>query len=182
MTTAAQTLIPTGTWNVDAVHSTAVFSVGHAAVGTFRGQFRKIDGGIADGVLRGEVTLDTLDVFDDNLKGHLLSPDFFDAERNPKLTFVSTGVRADGENVIVEGDLTVRGVTKRVEATGTVTGPTDLGEYGGTKLGIDLEAAIDRTDFGLNWNALMDSGMKYVGEQVQITLDIEAIRQDAEAT
>ncbi len=66
--TTAQQLIPTGTWNVDAVHSTAIFSVDHAAVGTFRGQFRKIDGGVADGVLRGEVTLDTLDVFDDNAR------------------------------------------------------------------------------------------------------------------
>ncbi len=171
--TTAQQLIPTGTWNVDAVHSTAQFAVGHAAVGTFRGQFRKIDGGIADGVLRGEVTLDTLDVFDDNLKGHLLSPDFFDAERNPKLTFVATDVRGDADNVIVEGDLTVRGVTKRVQATGKINGPLDLGEYGGTKLGIDLETVVDRTEFGLNWNAPLPKGGFALANEVTLVVELE---------
>lgn len=177
--TTAQQLIPTGTWNVDAVHSTAIFSVDHAAVGTFRGQFRKIDGGIADGRLRGEVTLDTLDVFDDNLKGHLLSPDFFDAERNPTLTFVATDVRGDSENLVVEGDLTVRGVTKRVEAKGTITGPTDLGEYGGTKLGIDLETVVDRTEFGLNWNAPLAGGNRMLGDDVTLSVHLELVPAEA---
>ena len=177
--TTAQQLIPTGTWNVDLVHSTAQFAVGHAAVGTFRGQFRKIDGGIADGVLRGEVTLDTLDVFDDNLKGHLLSPDFFDAERNPKLTFVATDVRGDADNVLVEGDLTVRGVTKRVEARGTINGPLDLGEYGGTKLGIDLETTIDRTEFGLNWNAPLAGGNRMLEDEVTLSVHLELVPAEA---
>ena len=177
--TTAQQLIPTGTWNVDAVHSTAIFSVDHAAVGTFRGQFRKIDGGIADGVLRGEVTLDTLDVFDDNLKGHLLSPDFFDAERNPTLTFVATDVRGDNDNLIVEGDLTVRGVTQRVEAKGKVNGPLDLGEYGGTKLGIDLETVIDRTQFGLNWNAPLAGGNRMLGDDVTLSVHLELVPAEA---
>ncbi len=177
--TTTQQLIPTGTWNIDSVHSTAGFSVGHAAVGTFRGQFRKIDGGIADGVLRGEVTLDTLDVFDDNLKGHLLSPDFFDAERNPKLTFVATDVRGDADNVTVEGDLTVRGVTKRVEATGKINGPLDLGEYGGTKLGIDLETVIDRTEFGLNWNAPLAGGNRMLEDEVALSVHLELVPAEA---
>ncbi len=177
--TTAQQLIPTGTWNVDAVHSTAIFTVDHAAVGTFRGQFRKIDGGIADGVLRGEVTLDTLDVFDDNLKGHLLSPDFFDAERNPKLTFVATDVRGEADNIVVEGDLTVRGVTKRVEATGKINGPLDLGEYGGTKLGIDLETQIDRTEFGLNWNAPLAGGNRMLEDEVTLSVHLELVPAEA---
>ena len=177
--TTTQQLIPTGTWNVDAVHSTASFAVGHAAVGTFRGQFRKIDGGIADGVLRGEVSLDTLDVFDDNLKGHLLSPDFFDAERNPKLTFVATDVRGDADNIVVEGDLTVRGVTKRVEATGKINGPLDLGEYGGTKLGIDLETTIDRTEFGLNWNAPLAGGNRMLEDEVTLSVHLELVPAEA---
>jgi len=171
--------IPTGTWTVDAVHSTALFSVDHAAVGTFRGQFRKIDGGIEDGVLRGEVSLESLDVFDDNLKGHLLSPDFFDAERNPKLTFASTGVRVDGEHVVVEGDFTLRGVTKRVEATGTINGPLDLGDYGGTKLGIDLETSIDRTEFGLNWNAPLAGGKRMLGDDVTLSVHLELVPAEA---
>ncbi len=177
--TTAQQLVPTGTWNVDAVHSTAQFAVGHAAVGTFRGQFRKIDGGIADGVLRGEVTLDTLDVFDDNLKGHLLSPDFFDAERNPTLTFVATDVRGDAENLELEGDLTIRGVTKRVSATGKVNGPLDLGEYGGTKLGIDLTTIVDRTEFGLNWNAPLAGGNRMLEDEVTLSVHLELVPAEA---
>ena len=178
MTTATQ-LIPTGTWNVDAVHSTAGFEVGHAAVGTFRGQFRKIDGGIADGVLCGRVSLDTLDVFDDNLKGHLLSPDFFDAERNPELTFVTTAVRGDAGAVTVEGDLTIRGVTRPVRATGRISGPLDLGEYGGTKLGIDLETTVDRTEFGLNWNAPLAGGNRMLDDEVTLIVHLQLVPADA---
>ena len=177
--TTTQQLIPTGTWNIDAIHSTAGFEVGHAAVGTFRGQFRKVEGGIADGALRGEVSLDTLDVFDDNLKGHLLSPDFFDAERHPKLTFVATVVRGDADDVTVEGDLTVRGVTKRVQATGKINGPLDLGEYGGTKLGIDLETQIDRTEFGLNWNAPLAGGNRMLEDEVTLSVHLELVPAEA---
>ncbi len=177
--TTAQQLIPTGTWNVDAVHSTAGFEVGHAAVGTFRGQFRKIEGGIVDGALRGEVSLDTLDVFDDNLRGHLLSPDFFDAERNPKLTFVATDVRGEADDVAVEGELTVRGVTRRVQATGRISGPLDLGEYGGTKLGIDLQTTIDRTEFGLNWNVPLSGGNWMLGDDVTLSVHLELVPAQA---
>ena len=177
--TTAQQLIPTGTWNVDAVHSTAGFEVGHAAVGTFRGQFRKIDGGIADGVLRGEVSLDTLDVFDDNLKGHLLSPDFFDAERHPELTFVATAVRGDADDVTVEGDLTLRGVTRRVQARGKINGPLDLGEYGGTKLGIDLQTMIDRTEFGLDWNVPLTGGNRMLEDEVALSVHLQLVPAEA---
>ena len=177
--TIAQQLIPTGTWNVDAVHSTVGFEVGHAAVGTFRGQFRKIEGGIVDGVLRGEVSLNTLDVFDDNLKGHLLSPDFFDAERNPQLTFVATDVRGDADDVAVEGELTIRGVTKRVHATGKIKGPVDLGEYGGTKLGIDLQTTIDRTEFGLNWNVPLSGGNLMLEDEVTLSVHLQLVPTEA---
>ena len=177
--TTAQQLIPTGTWNVDAVHSTAGFEVGHAAVGTFRGQFRKIQGGIVDGALRGEVSLDTLDVFDDNLKGHLLSPDFFDAERNPKLTFVAAVVRGDADDLTVEGDLTVRGFTKRVQAAGKINGPIDLGEYGGTKLGIDLQTKIDRTEFGLDWNVPLSGGNRMLEDEVTLSVHLELVPAEA---
>jgi polyisoprenoid-binding protein YceI len=179
MTTSTEQLIPTGTWTVDATHSTAHFSVGHAAVGTFRGQFRKIDGGIADGALKGEVSLDTLDVFDDNLKGHLLSPDFFDAERNPTLTFVATDVRGDADNLVVEGDLTVRGVTKPVQATGKITGPADLGEFGGVKIGVDLETIVNRTEFDLNWNAPLPGGKRMLEDDVTLSVHLELVQDEA---
>jgi polyisoprenoid-binding protein YceI len=177
--TTAQQLIPAGTWKIDAVHSTAGFEVGHAAVGTFRGQFRKIEGGIADGALRGEVSLDTLDVFDDNLKGHLLSPDFFDAERNPKLTFVATDVRGGADDVTVEGEISIRGVTKHIQATGRINGPVDLGEYGGTKLGVDLETTIDRTDFGLIWNVPLSGGNRMLGDEVTLSVHLQLVPVEA---
>jgi polyisoprenoid-binding protein YceI len=179
MTTTTATQIPTGTWTVDPVHSTALFSVEHAAVGTFRGQFRKIDGGLENGALRGEVSLDSLDVFDDNLKGHLLSPDFFDAEQNPALTFVSTAVRPDGDDVIVEGELTVRGVTKAVEAKGRLTEPFDLGEMGGVKFGADLETTVNRTEFGLNWNAPLAGGKRMLGDDVTLSVHLELVQAQA---
>lgn len=177
--TTAQQLIPAGSWTVDATHSTALFSVGHAAVGTFRGQFRKVDATIADGTLRGEVSLDSLDVFDDNLKGHLLSPDFFDAERNPTLTFVSTDVSGDADNLKVEGELTVRGVTKPVQATGKITGPADLGEFGGVKLGIDLETIVNRTEFELNWNAPLPGGKRMLEDDVTLSVHLELVQDEA---
>jgi polyisoprenoid-binding protein YceI len=179
MTTTTEQQIPVGTWGVDPIHSTALFSVGHAAVGTFRGQFRKIDGGLEDGVLRGEVSLETLDVFDDNLKGHLLSPDFFDAERNPTLTFVSTGIAADGGDITVQGELTVRGVTQPVVAKGTITGPEDLGEFGGVKLGVDLETTIDRTVHGLNWNAPLAGGKRMLENDVTLSVHLELVQAEA---
>jgi polyisoprenoid-binding protein YceI len=179
MTTTTEQLIPAGNWTVDPVHSTALFSVGHAAVGTFRGQFRKVDATIAGGILRGEVSLDSLDVFDDNLKGHLLSPDFFDAERNPTLTFVTTAVSGDADTLVIEGDLTVRGVTKPVRATGTITGPTDLGEFGGVKLGIDLETVVNRTEFELNWNAPLPGGKRMLEDDVTLSVHLELVQDEA---
>jgi polyisoprenoid-binding protein YceI len=173
-------LIPTGTYKSDPIHSTVGFSVRHMVVGRFRGQFKDYDVTVRsdDGQLsiEGRVNVASIDVQDENLYPHLLAPDFFDAERHPELTFNSTSVRQDGEQIVVDGDLTIKGVTQRVEGRGTVTGPaTDIG--GNEKLGLELETSVDRTAYGLDWNAPLPNGGVAVGNEVKLEISLELVRE-----
>jgi polyisoprenoid-binding protein YceI len=151
------------------------------AVSTFRGGFTDFDVTLSneDGEPRlyGAVRVDSVDVRDENLNGHLLSPDFFDAERTPEITFTSSGIRADDGELVVDGKLTIKGTTKRVEARGTVVGPVEH-PAGGERLGIDLETTVDRTEFGLNWNAPMPRGGFAVEDEVTLTVHLELARQE----
>jgi polyisoprenoid-binding protein YceI len=172
--------IPTSTWKSDPVHSSVGFSVRHMAVGRFRGQFGDYDVTLHsnDGELaiEGRVNVASLDIKDENLYPHLLSPDFFDAERHPELTFKSVAVRQDGEQLVVEGDLTIKGVTQRVEGRGTLTGPTtDIG--GNERIGLELETTVDRTAYGLDWNAPLPSGGVAVSNDVKLEIALELARE-----
>jgi polyisoprenoid-binding protein YceI len=119
MSTIEQTqTIPAGTWELDPVHSKAAFSVKHSGIATFRGSFKEVTGRLEDGELTGGVKVASVDVPVEQLIGHLQSPDFFDAERNPEITFTSTDLRQDGDQLVIKGDLTMRGVTKPLEAIG----------------------------------------------------------------
>src|SRR5215212_11450660 len=125
MSTIEQTqTIPAGTWELDPVHSKAAFSVKHSGIATFRGSFGDVTGRLEDGVLTGGVKVASVEVPVEQLVGHLQSPDFFDAERNPEITFTSNELRQDGEQLIIKGELTMRGVIKPLEAVGTIAGPT----------------------------------------------------------
>jgi polyisoprenoid-binding protein YceI len=164
-----------GTWNLDTIHSSAGFVVKHMVVAKFRGHFDTIEATLADGVLTGSVKVDSLVVKDENLKGHLLAPDFFDAETNPVITFKSTSIAVDGEDVTVEGELTVKGHTVAVTGTGELAGPgTDIA--GNEKLGISLEATVDRTKLGLEWNADLPKGGKALGNDVKIAVELELVK------
>src|SRR3954449_11162502 len=149
-TVQAETAIPTGIWKSDPVHSQVGFAVKHMVVATFRGTFTDFDVALAnedgDPRLYGAVRADSVQVRDENLNGHLLSPDFFDAERYPEITFTSTGIRADAGDLVVDGGLTIKDVTKRVEARGQISGPV-AHPAGGERIGIDLETQVDRTQF-----------------------------------
>jgi polyisoprenoid-binding protein YceI len=172
------TQLPAGTWTLDKVHSHAGFSVKHMVVATFRGSFGEIDATLADDRLEGIVRADSIDVRDENLKGHLLSPEFFDVENTPEIRFVSTAVRGSDAQLVIEGDLTIKGITKRVEATGSITEPHV--NIGGTEaVGIDLEAVIDRTAFGLNWNAPLPKGGFALGNDVTLQVHLELARTEA---
>jgi polyisoprenoid-binding protein YceI len=177
MSVLQQQVLPAGTWTIDDVHSSAGFSVKHMVVATYRGSFSEIDASLRDGVLEGAVKVASIDARDENLKAHLLSPEFFDAENTPEVTFRSTDVRRDGDRLAIEGDLTVKGHTERVVARASLAGPTE-DPYGNTKLGLDLEAVIDRTAFGLDWNAPLPKGGFALGNDVILTVHLE-LRQEA---
>lgn len=142
MSTAEQTTteIPTGTWNRDPVHSDIGFAVSYSGAGTFRGTFDEFDANFVDGRLEGTAKVATVRVDDPNLAGHLQSPDFFDAEQHPELRFVSSRIERDGDDVTIEGELTLRGVTKPATITGTVVGPTP-DAYNNSRIAADQRLA-----------------------------------------
>jgi polyisoprenoid-binding protein YceI len=177
MSTATQPV--TGTWTVDPVHSTATFAVKHMVVATFRGSFAEVDGSLDTSgetpVLTGRVPVASIEVKDENLKGHLLSGDFFAADEHPDITFTSTSFERDGDTVNVEGDLTIKGISQRVRGTGELAGPaTDIA--GAEKIGIDIETVVDRTKFGLNWNAELPKGGFALADDVKISVHLELVQ------
>jgi polyisoprenoid-binding protein YceI len=180
-TVQAETAIPTGIWKSDLVHSQAGFAVKHMVVATFRGTFTDFAVTLAnedgDPRIYGAVRADSVQVRDPNLNGHLLSPEFFDAERYPEITFTSTGIRAEGDDLVIDGDLTIKDTTKRIEARGRISGPV-AHPAGGERIGIDLETQVDRTEFGLRWNAPMPSGGVAVENEVTLTVHLELAREE----
>jgi len=171
---AIQTKVPAGTWSLDPVHSAVGFEVDYLA-GTFRGQFRDVQAelGIADSGARieGSAEVGSVDVKDENLAGHLQSPDFFDAERYPEIGFTAKNVSLDGETIKVEGDLTIKGVTHAADVTGTVTSPlTD--PYGRERIGLKLETRVDRTEFGVNWNNPLPNGDQALANDVTVVAEL----------
>ena len=184
MSTAVDTTtqLPVGTWKSDQTHSSANFAVKHMVVATFRGHFDDLDATLAVGEdgnaqLNGSVDAGSIVVKDENLQAHLGSPDFFDTERYPELRFVSRSIRRDGEQLVVEGDLTIKDQTHPVEARGTITDPHEtLG--GAIKIGLTLETIIDRTQFGLNWNAPLPKGGFAVADDVKLTVELELAQDD----
>ena len=177
----ATTPIPAGTtWNADTVHSNIGFAVKHMVVSTFRGRFEDYDATLtaqADGTLRleGRVAADSIAVKDENLAAHLSAPDFFDTERFPAITFNSTLVRTENNELIVDGELTIKGITRPIEARGTITEPAvTFGDV--EKIGIELEAIVDRTEYGLNWNAPLPKGGFALANEVKLQVNLELAR------
>jgi polyisoprenoid-binding protein YceI len=171
--------LPTGSWSLDPVHSQVGFAVEYV-IGTFRGSFSPIDAKLdvsEDGgaTLVGSVPVKGVKVQDENMTAHLESPEFFDAERTPQITFESSRIERSGDDVTVAGDLTIRGVTLPVEAKGTISEPVD-DPYGGVRFGLRLEATIDRTKFGLNWNNPLPSGKPSLANPVTLTADLVLAR------
>lgn len=160
-----------GSWNFIPVHSSADFSVKYL-VAKYRGRFEELDATLVDGVLTGSVKVASVTVKDPNLAGHLQGPDFFDAEQFPEITFTSQTIDFDGDTLKLDGELTMKGVTKPVHATGTVNGPTE-DFMGNTRLGFTLETTVDRTAFGVNWNADLPKGGRALGDDVTLTVELE---------
>jgi polyisoprenoid-binding protein YceI len=169
--------LPTGTWKLDPIHSSASFAVKHMVVATFRGRFENFDATLevsedGTGKLVGTVDPSSIVVKDENLAGHLQSPDFFDTERYPELRFESKSLRVEDGEAILEGDLTIKGNTHPVTARGGLVGPhEDIA--GNTKIGLTLETEIDRTKFGLEWNAPLPSGGFALSNEVTLIVELE---------
>ena len=175
-TTRIAELIPAGTWASDPVHSSIGFAVKHMGVTPFRGGFKTFDAALADGTLVGSTPVVTIQTDDENLTAHLLSPEFFDAERHPVLRFESTEIRRDGDEVAIDGLLTLKGESRPVELRGTITGPL-ADPYGNSRLGLELETTIDRTEFGIDWNAELPSGGQVLANDVKLSAQLELVQQ-----
>jgi polyisoprenoid-binding protein YceI len=172
MSTTTIQQVPAGTYSVDPVHSTFGFAIKHNGVSTFRGQFEQVDARLEDGVLTGTAQVESVKTAIPDLKGHLLSSDFFNAEQTPTVTFRSTDIRvADGGETQVDGELTIRGITKPVTATGTVA--HGVGISGSEVVGFDLTAKVDRREYGLNWQAELPKGGEVLGWDVVLEVHLE---------
>jgi len=177
--TETQTQLPTGTWQVDPVHSQVGFAVDYL-VGTFRGSFSPVAGTLAvadDGSaeLQGSAEAASIKVQDVNLSTHLLSPEFFDAERTPEIGFSATEIRRESDEITVDGTLTIKGVTQPVELTGTIADPAQ-DAHGNDRIGLTLTTTIDRTQFGLNWNLPLPSGEPALANDVTLTAELFLVK------
>ncbi|MEA2283225.1 MAG: hypothetical protein QOK21_3832 [Solirubrobacteraceae bacterium] len=177
---AVATTIPAGTYKDDGVHSAATFAVKHMVVSTFRGRFEDFTAELVvddagNAVLNGAVKADTIVVKDENLGAHLKSPEFFDSETYPEIKFESLKLVRNGDDVTVEGNLTIKDNTHPVTGTGTITGPAE-DPFGNTKLGLTLETTVDRTQFGLNWNAPLPKGGFALADDVKLTVELELVK------
>jgi polyisoprenoid-binding protein YceI len=179
-----QTTTTTTTWNLDPAHSVAEFKVKHMMISNVKGQFAKVTGKLildeatpANSRVEAVIDAASVETRDGQRDAHLKSADFFDAEKFPTLSFKSTGIEVvrNGE-LAVEGDLTIRGVTRKV--TFSVDGPTPPAKdpWGNTRVAISATTKINRKDFGLTWNAALETGGILVGEEVTITLDVQFVK------
>jgi polyisoprenoid-binding protein YceI len=158
---------PAGTWSADPVHSHVSFEIAYAGTNTFRGGFREYSVTLKDGVLEGSAQVASVDVKDEQLNGHLLTPDFFDAERFPEISFRTSDLE--------HGELTIKGVTRPVAISASVSEP-NVDPFGRERVGITLEATVDRNAFGVSWNAPNQGGGNYLGDNVTIKADLAMVK------
>jgi polyisoprenoid-binding protein YceI len=169
-----------GTFNADPVHSSFGFAVKYQNVSNFRGTLDEVAATLADGKLEGTAQVESISIrTPEQFRAHVLSAEFFDVENFPTVTFVSSDLDlADDGTAKVTGDLTIRGVTNTVTATGTWTAPS-ADAFGNTRAHLQLETAIDRTAYGLNWNMPLPAGGNALADDVTLTVDIALVEQAA---
>ena len=179
MSTTMMSIAPAGTWDLDPVHSRVDFEVSYLA-GTFKGEFHDVAAQLTvedeRASLEGTAKVASVAVKDENLSAHLQSPDFFDAERHPELRFDAKDIRLAGDGkVSVDGELTIKGVTRPVIVTGTVSAPI-LDAYGNDRIGVDLKTSVDRTQFGVDWNQPLPSGDPALANDVTILAKLQFVK------
>lgn len=157
---SSTTVIPSGTWSIDPSWSSLEFEVRKLGLVTVKGRVPGFSGtahGGENASLEGTVDATSITTFDAERDAHIQSPDFFDTQRFPELHFASTSVETRGDEVVVQGDLTIKGVTRPVELRGELSGPAN-DPWGNERIGLELAGTVDRTAFGLEWNAPLPGG------------------------
>jgi polyisoprenoid-binding protein YceI len=173
-------LAPAGTWTADPVHSNVSFEVAYAGVNTFRGGFGEFSATLQGNELDGTAKVTSIDIKDEQLNGHLQTPDFFDSERYPEITFQATELhRLDDNRVEGKGELTLKGVTQPIELTGVVAAEPATDPFGRERLGLRLETTIDRTKYGISWNMPNQTGGDYVANDVKLIAELAFVKAEA---
>ena len=176
-TTAEQTTsIPTGTWGLDPIHSASASPSRYSGAGTFRGGFKEFDAKLVDGKLEGSAKVASVTIDEPQLVGHLQSPDFFDAEQFPELRFASKTIERNGDEVTIEGELTLRGVTKPVTIAGTVVGPTPDAATATSGSRSTSRPRSTAATFGIDWNMELPGGGPALGNDVKITANLALVQ------
>lgn len=176
---STQGLAPAGTWTADPVHSHVSFEIGYAGISTFRGGFREFAATLNGSELQGSAQVASVDVKDEQLNGHLQSPDFFDAQRFPEITFKATELTREGERITGEGELTIKGVTSPIALAGTASPAPTTDPFGRERIGLRLESEVDRTHFGIDWNAPNQSGGDYLANDVKLVAELTLVKAEA---
>jgi len=172
------TVIPAGTWSIDPAHSAVEFHIKHLGLTTVKGRAPVVSGAIEGGEepsIAGTVAVSSITTFDGNRDGHLQSPEFFDVERYPELSFLSTDISFRGDDLAVEGELTVKGITKPVALRGAFSG-SNVDPWGNDRIGVELEGTVDRTDWELKWNAPLPGGGFLLPNDVKLTATFSAVK------
>ena len=182
---ATATLIPAGTWAVDPTHSTVGFAVKHLGIANVRGTFGAFAGSleVGDDLSTAKITASvdaaSIDTAEEQRDGHLRSPEFFDAEAHPQITFDSTSITsAGGDRLTVVGDLTLRGVTQSVTLDAQVLG-TETDPWGNERVALELSGKISRGAYGMTFNQALGSGNMLVSDAVRLAFDVSAVKQSA---
>jgi polyisoprenoid-binding protein YceI len=180
---ATSTIVPTGTWTVDRAHSNVGFAVKHMGIATVRGEFGEFDGTLEIGddlstaKAHGTVKAASVDTSEAQRDDHLRSPDFFDAEQHPELSFESTQIEAlDNEEFRITGKLTIHGITQEIVLHADYQG-TDVDPWGNQRVGLEVTGQLSRGDYGMKFNQALGSGNMLVGDKVKLELDISAVKQ-----
>jgi polyisoprenoid-binding protein YceI len=173
------------TWAIDTMHSEISFKVKHLVITTVTGKFKEFDGKVItesedfnNAKIEFSAKIDSIDTGAEGRDGHIKSPDFFNAAEFPEITFKSTNFTKEGENYILNGDLTIRGVTKNIALDVEFLGTSKDPFYGKTKAGFELNGKILRKDFGLQWDVLTETGGAVVSNEVKLHLNIQLDRVD----
>ena len=173
--------LPPGIWTIDPSHSAITFVARHLVITKVRGTFGEVSGTLTitedklASAVEATIGMASITTGDDSRDGHLKSAEFFDVENYPTMTFVSTGLRGDGAEYVLTGDLTIKGITKTLELDLEFEGVSP-DPWGGTRVGFSAVGTINRRDFGLDFDVKLDTGGALVSEKIKIELEVQAVK------